>query len=303
MSLPLLIDQNLGSLGEAVVILGGHPRAVRAAAVHHHHIPDLGLSQFSLRERLRFAVLGRHEIAALAAVSHDHHALGIGAYFVVESRSGKDGDGMDGAIQRGTEDVRHARVELEEGVGTFPLGRDLILNGRYEGAGHGDEVRPRLDLELELPPSVLLGKVTELVGDGCADLLQVRGGLPRIPSDLVPSPKVERGDGIEHLAERQRSQRDTLPYLGIGPGTDVGVYPFDSQSVLIDDGRDGTVRHVFVPYPEGRRRSSDVGLGESRGRLAESSRSDSRVDPDPDLLAGAGEVLTESLELRDGARV
>eukprot|EP00567_Pseudictyota_dubia_P018238 CAMPEP_0197443370 /NCGR_PEP_ID=MMETSP1175-20131217/9118_1 /TAXON_ID=1003142 /ORGANISM="Triceratium dubium, Strain CCMP147" /LENGTH=49 /DNA_ID= /DNA_START= /DNA_END= /DNA_ORIENTATION= len=48
---------------------------------------------------------------------------------------------MYGAVQRRAEDVRHARVELEEGMTSLPGRRHLVLDGTDQRSGHGDQVR------------------------------------------------------------------------------------------------------------------------------------------------------------------
>ena len=68
MRLAIGIDQHLGRLGKAVVVLGTHPGAVRAAAIHHADVPNGRRPQLPLSQALGLAGEGGHEIATLAAV-------------------------------------------------------------------------------------------------------------------------------------------------------------------------------------------------------------------------------------------
>ena len=302
MWLAIGIDQHLGRLGKAVVVLGTHPGAVRAAAIHHADVPNGRRPQLPLSQALGLAGEGGHEIATLAAVADDDDGLGVGADVGALAAPGEDGEGMDGPVQAGAEDVGHAGIELEEGVAAVAGRDDLVLDGADEGTGVGDEVRAGFDLELNLSAGVVR-KVAKHLRDGGANLLQVRGGLSRIPPDLVPAAEVAGRDGVPNLAERQTLGRHRLPDGGIGSRSDVGVDPLDDQTVFGDHVGDGAVRNKFVPDAEGGRGSSDVGLGETRGRGGESTGTDAGVDADADDLPLAGVVLTDALDLRQGAGV
>ena len=77
--------------------------------------------------------------------------------------------------------------------------------------------------------------------------------------------------------------------------------PLHLQTILLDNGGDGTVGDGFVPDAKGGGGATNIGFGEASGGGGKSSRAYAGVDADADLLVFAGEGLADAFELRDGA--
>ena len=81
------------------------------------------------------------------------------------------------------------------------------------------------------------------------------------------------------------------------------VNPFDRDVILGYDLFNRAVCNFTVPDSEGRRRASDIGLGEG-GRIGgEATATHTRVDPNAARDAGTLELLTKLGQLADGAAV
>mmetsp|Transcript_9134 Transcript_9134/g.30245 ORF Transcript_9134/g.30245 Transcript_9134/m.30245 type:complete len:522 (+) Transcript_9134:145-1710(+) len=287
---PGLPQHGLGCLGEGVVVLGGHARAVGARALDHHEVADLQLAEDALVEGLGLVGGARHEVPGLAAVAHYH--VGPVAHPLALLGARHRDERVLGAVQGRAEHLGHASVELGERVARLP-GGDHVLHGADHGARVGQEERARLDLELELAPG-LLGEGDKLVLYGHAHDREV-GRLAQLvlhAPDLVAAAQVEGVDGGELAAEVEGHARHLLPHGWVGAGADVGVDALHDEAVLLHDGLD--LGEELVPDPKG-------GGGPAHVGLAGAPRAEAGVEAH--AHAGAGALLPKAIELLQGARV
>ena len=205
------------------------------------------------------------------------------------------GDGHEGVlrgVQGRPEHLGHARVQLEEDVTVRVVGRlHLVLHGAHDGAGVGEEEGAGLNLELQLPSSLLRELLEELLHRG-AHHLKVGGFLVGHAPNLVAAAQVESLDGGKLSDEVQGHAAGLLPHRGIGTGPDVRVNAIDDQAVPLHNLL--RLGEELVPDAKRRGRAADVGLAGAAGTQP-------GVEPQADL--GAGEHDAVRLELRQRARV
>ena len=191
-------------------------------------------------------------------------------------------------VERGPQDLGHARVQLEE----FPrAGGDHILHAAEDGAGVGDEERAGLDFEAQGAP-MHGGELFERLLHGCADDLRVGALLGRDAGDLVAATQVERDDFGEARHQRQTGGGDFLPHDGIAARADVGVDADDLELMLRSDGL-GLVGPL-VP-------DAERGIGSTDVRLARPAGTPTRVETETHLVAR--QLLADPLQLEERTRV
>ena len=108
---PILADHDLGGLGEGVVVLRVHAAAVAPGPTDDGKVADLDFGEGASADGPRVAVHGAHEVTRLAAVTNDDDLFGLGG-----AGSGVEEDGVAGAVEGGSQDFSHSRIELDKGV-------------------------------------------------------------------------------------------------------------------------------------------------------------------------------------------
>mmetsp|Transcript_22195 Transcript_22195/g.57020 ORF Transcript_22195/g.57020 Transcript_22195/m.57020 type:complete len:363 (-) Transcript_22195:495-1583(-) len=282
------VEQHLRALGEGVVVLRAHPRAVRARAVDHHKVAELGREHRPRLERLRLAGCAREQVARLAAVARDDEGAHRAGRRLRQCRQRRDR--VARAVQRRPQQLGHARVQLEEVVAALP-GAHLVLHARQQRARVGDEEGARLDLQLELA-AVLGGERLERRLDGLADRGHVGRGLVLHAAHLEAAAQVDRAHVGQLRRQPQRQVRHRLPHRRVRARADVRVHALAGEPVLLQQ----RLRLWQQLVPDAERRGGPAHVG-----LARATRAHARVDAQPDLAARAR--AAEPLELGEGARV
>mmetsp|Transcript_129837 Transcript_129837/g.375896 ORF Transcript_129837/g.375896 Transcript_129837/m.375896 type:complete len:201 (+) Transcript_129837:126-728(+) len=200
MGLSVLVYKNFRGFREGIVVLRAHARAVSSTSVHDDNVANLSLAQSALGQIFRLTRLGSHQVTTLTAVANDYNIFCFRPYIRSEAGSRKNGNGVDSTVQRGTKDVRHARIKFQESVARFPSCEHLVLNLRNKRSGHGHQIRAWLDFKLQFTTGVLC-KLLEGILHRLSDLLQVRGGFPFVSANLVSSTQVECLDSVPDLAK------------------------------------------------------------------------------------------------------
>mmetsp|Transcript_597 Transcript_597/g.1947 ORF Transcript_597/g.1947 Transcript_597/m.1947 type:complete len:400 (+) Transcript_597:586-1785(+) len=245
------------------------------------------------REGLRLVGRGGHEVSGLAAVADDDILSAGRLGGRVSGRVVHEHGRVLRAVQRGAQELRHARVKLEKGVAVGAGGGD-VLHCRDEATRVGDEERARLDLEVELA-ACARRKLFEGALDWLSDDGEVGRRLVRHAADLVPSAEVERGHGRDLLAEGEREAGDALPHRRVGAGADVRVHARGREVVLLDERLH--VRKKLVPDAKRGGRAADV-------RLSGASRAEPGVEPHTELRRAVATPQPPVLcELAQRARV
>jgi hypothetical protein len=85
---------------------------------------------------------------------------------------------------------------------------------------------------------------------------------------------------------------------GSPPDSNTGMDPFHDQSVLCHHVGNGPIFDQFMPYPKRGRRTTDVGLAVRCRRRGKTTRSNTGIDTDTNLLTCTRIVLTNSFNLR-----
>mmetsp|Transcript_39096 Transcript_39096/g.74902 ORF Transcript_39096/g.74902 Transcript_39096/m.74902 type:complete len:303 (-) Transcript_39096:620-1528(-) len=283
------INQHLSSLRERVVVLGAHGTAVCASTLHHQDISNLRLAHGALCDGLGLSVRGGHQVARLAAVAHHHVAR------LLRRRGGAAPGGHHHQrvlrpVQRRPQQLRHARVHLQESVSLF-AGGDHVLDGGHDASRVGQEKSSRLNLQVQLAARVL-GKRLERLHNRHAHDAEVGGLLRCHAAHLVASPQVERVHRVKLAAQVQRHARHLLPHRRVRARPDVRVHAHNLQVVLGHNLLD--LGQQLEPDAKAGPRAAHVGL-------ACTPRPESRVESYAHLAAWEG--LAEALKLCEGARI
>mmetsp|Transcript_8714 Transcript_8714/g.18902 ORF Transcript_8714/g.18902 Transcript_8714/m.18902 type:complete len:237 (-) Transcript_8714:191-901(-) len=229
----------------------------------------------------------------------DNNVFGFRSNVIRFSGCGKDGHGVDGSVKGRTEDVRHTRIEFQEGAAIVTGCEYLVLDGGNQGSAHGNQVGSWLDFQSQFS-SVFFGKLAEGIGDGFSNFLQIGRDFALDTSDLVSATKVQRFHGVPDLAKRQGLGGNLLPNGRVTSRSNVCVDSFDGKAVFGNNIRDGSVFDQTEPNSKGRSGSTDIGFGKSRSRRRKTTRTGSGVDTDTHLLAGSFESLSDAFDLGDG---
>mmetsp|Transcript_34944 Transcript_34944/g.76884 ORF Transcript_34944/g.76884 Transcript_34944/m.76884 type:complete len:330 (+) Transcript_34944:425-1414(+) len=286
------VDHHLSGLGEGVVVLGAHRRAVGACALDDADVADGGGSELARLQHLRLVGRRRHQIARLAAVADGDVRARLSGGGRAGVRRNQDQRVLR-AVEGRPEELRHAGVQLEEAVALL-ASRHNVLDGAQESARVGDEEGPRLDLKRELA-ACPLRELLERLLDGRADGLQVGRLLAAHPADLVPAAQVEHAHRRQLLAQAERQARDARPDGRVGARADVRVHARRLEVVFVDDRLH--LRHQLVPDAKGGGGPTHVGLARAAGAEA-------RVEAHAELVATrAAAQLAKGTQLAQRARV
>mmetsp|Transcript_15716 Transcript_15716/g.38954 ORF Transcript_15716/g.38954 Transcript_15716/m.38954 type:complete len:473 (-) Transcript_15716:19-1437(-) len=289
------VEHDLGALGEGVVVLRAHGRAVGARALDDDHVARRRVGAEGARqEDLGLVRGGGHQVAGLAAVADgDEGVVGGADGLALGGLAVHEDERVLRAVERGAEQLGHARVELEEREAALAR-RDEVLHRGDERTRVGDEEGARLDLELHLDARAL-GVLLEGRLHRRAHRLQVGARLTLHAAHLVAAAQVEDAHGGDLLAQREREPRHLLPHRRVRARADVRVHARGLQVVLLDDRLH--LRHELVPDAEGGGGAAHVGL-------ARAAAAQPRVEAHAQLVGAVPLArLAVRLQLAERARI
>ena len=148
---------------------------------------------------------GGENVAAFAAVPHDYVFFGLFRRPVLDNRNG-----VLRPVNRGAEDVGHARIEFEEFVSVFARVAHVLNRRDYRRAVRQQEC-PRFDFEADFPARALC-EVAYFLCHGLAYLLEVCRFFARDARHFEAAAHVERVDVFKLLDRGDAHFRHFLPH-------------------------------------------------------------------------------------------